>query len=72
MPTDADFIRFAEVKMAKELITYAKGKIDETKSIEMAKVVVSEIDWSNSALMHKGFSWMAKSFLEKAGILKIA
>lgn len=72
MSTNIEFIKFAEVKMAKEIAAYGQGKIDNNKSLELAKVVVSEIDWNNSALMHKGFSWIAKSFLEKVGILQIA
>ena len=42
---------------------FAKNSILEEKSKELAKEVVSIIDWNDSTLMHKGLSWIAKNFL---------
>ena len=60
-----EFIDYAIKEMTAELIRFSNGTLDTVKSTELAKVAVSEIDWSNSALMHKGISWIAKNYLEK-------
>ena len=62
---DEKFINQAIKEMTTELVRFSNGTLDTVKSNELAKVAVSEIDWSNSALMHKGISWIAKSYLEK-------
>jgi len=62
---DEKFINQAIKEMTTELVRFSNGTLDTVKSNELAKVAVSEIDWSNSALMHKGISWIAKNYLEK-------
>ena len=62
---DEKFINQAIKEMTTELVRFSNGTLDTVKSTELAKLIVSEIDWSNSALMHKGISWIAKSYLEK-------
>ena len=39
--------------------------IEESKAIQIAKEIISLIDWNNSALMHKGLSWITKNYLLK-------
>lgn len=36
---------------------------EENKASQISSDIVKVIDWNNSALMHKGLSWMAKSYL---------
>ena len=67
---DRTFLDYAEKEMTTELVRFSNGTLDTVKSTELAKVAVSEIDWSNSALMHKGISWIAKNFLQKLEIQK--
>ena len=62
---DEKFINQTIKEMTTELVRFSNGTLDTVKSNELAKVAVSEIDWSNSALMHKGISWIAKNYLEK-------
>ena len=62
---DKKFINQAIKEMTTELVRFSNGTLDTVKSTELAKMAVSEIDWSNSALMHKGISWIAKNYLEK-------
>jgi len=62
---DEKFINQTIKEMTTELVRFSNGTLDTVKSTELAKLIVSEIDWSNSALMHKGISWIAKSYLEK-------
>ena len=62
---DRKFLDYAEKEMTTELVRFSNGTLDTVKSTELAKMAVSEIDWSNSALMHKGISWIAKNYLEK-------
>ncbi len=50
----------------KELIVHVKrfvSGIEESKASQIAKEIVDKIDWNNSALMHKGLSWMTKNYL---------
>lgn len=37
--------------------------LEEQKATQIAKEIVNLIDWNNSALMHKGLSWMTKNYL---------
>jgi len=60
-----ELLDYAIKEMTTELVRFSNGTLDTVKSTELAKMAVSEIDWSNSALMHKGVSWIAKNYLEK-------
>ena len=42
---------------------------EETKANQISGDIVKIIDWNNSALMHKGLSWMAKNYLMKQNII---
>ena len=64
------FVDFAEKEMQIEILRFTKNGILEEKVEELAKEVVSIIDWNNSALMHKGLSWIAKNFLIRKKIIE--
>lgn len=57
------FMKFAEKEMQIQILKFTKNSILEEKAKKLAKEVVSMIDWNDSALMHKGLSWIAKNFL---------
>ena len=59
-----EFIEFAEKE-----ITSIISAIEERKAIQIAKEIVDLIDWNDSALMHKGFSWMAKNYLMQRNMI---
>ena len=40
---------------------YSKVSYDEASKI--AEDLIEKIDWDDSALMHKGISWITKSYL---------
>jgi len=64
------FVDFAEKEMQIEILRFTKNGILEEKVEELAKEVVSIIDWNNSTLMHKGLSWIAKNFLIRKKIIE--
>lgn len=64
MVVTKDFIEYAEKKLSKEIVRFDKS-VEVIQSRELAKQIVAKIDWENSALMHKGFSWIAKTYLKK-------
>ena len=39
--------------------------LDSTNKEKFASELTTLIDWTNPALMHKGFSWMTLRYLEK-------
>lgn len=43
--------------------------IEEDKANQISNEIIEIIDWNNSALMHKGLSWMAKNYLTKQNII---
>ena len=57
-----DFISFAEKEMTAYVIRFSND-MEEGKASQVAKEIVKLIDWNNSALMHKGLSWIAKKYL---------
>lgn len=42
---------------------------EESKARKISNDIANVIDWSNSALMHKGLSWMAKNYLIKQNMI---
>ena len=66
-----EFIELAEQKTKIQLLDYAENKLPNEKIEELSKEIVSKIDWNNKALMHKGFSWIAKNVLIDRGIIKL-
>ena len=39
------------------------GKVSYEDSLKWAEEIIPVIDWENEALMHKGFSWIAKQYI---------
>lgn len=67
--------------MNKEFLECARKEIErcvctlnhnlgEAKVNEIADNLLALIDWSNSALMHKGFYFITASYLKKEGLLE--
>lgn len=65
------FIEYAEKEIAKEIMYFSTKTLSNEKAKQLAEEIVSKIDWNNSALMHKGFSWIAKNFLIQKNLIKI-
>lgn len=42
---------------------------EKAKANQISSEIANAIDWDNSALMHKGLSWMAKSYLKKQNMI---
>ena len=59
------FVQYVDMTMVKELLRFSKGRLSDDEAKDMAKVVISKIDWNNSALMHKGISWIAKNYISQ-------
>lgn len=68
------------ITVNKEMIDFAKKELtvivmrlanitEETKASKISGDIVNVIDWNNSALMHKGLSWMAKNYLTKQNMI---
>lgn len=64
----------------KEMIDFARKELtsivmrlanitEEDKANQISGDIVKVIDWNNSALMHKGLSWMAKNYLITQNII---
>ncbi|WP_077368416.1 hypothetical protein [Anaerosalibacter sp. Marseille-P3206] len=62
---DKSFLDFAEKEIKNQMLTFLKRPMEEIEVERLAKEVVKKIDWDNSALMHKGLSWIAKKYLEQ-------
>ena len=63
------FVDFAEKEMQAQIIKFTKNRMLEEKSKELAREVVSIVDWNDSTLMHKGLSWIAKNFLIRKNLI---
>lgn len=63
-----EFIEFAEKEITSIVMRFISA-IEERKAIQIAKEIVDLIDWNDSALMHKGFSWMAKNYLMQRNMI---
>lgn len=44
-------------------------KTEEPQASQVSDDIVKVIDWNNSALMHKGLSWIAKNYLIKRNMM---
>lgn len=44
-------------------------KVQEPQASQVSDDIVKVIDWNNSALMHKGLSWIAKNYLMKRNMM---
>lgn len=66
--------------MSKEFLQLAKNEIkkcifdlndclSDDKADNLAENILKLIDWSNSALMHKGFYYLTSTYLKKNNLL---
>lgn len=53
-----------ENDLSKALVKFSYGKLNVIQANKLAKSVVPKMDFSNSALAHKGVNWYAKEILD--------
>lgn len=46
------------------IFRFSYGKLSDNQSKGLAKKVIKNIDFSNSALAHKGVNWFAKEIID--------
>lgn len=63
-----EFIEFTERELT-VIVLHFINTIEENKASQISKEIVKLIDWNNSALMHKGLSWMVKNYLIKENLV---
>lgn len=63
-----EFIEFTEKELTAIAVHFI-NTIEENKASQISKEIVKLIDWNNSALMHKGLSWMVKNYLIKENLM---
>lgn len=66
--TNKEFIEFTEKELT-AIVLHFINTIEENKASQISKEIVKLIDWNNSALMHKGLSWMVKNYLIKENLM---
>ena len=59
-----EFLEFAKKELVTCIMCFSKS-IEENKANGIAEEILQMIDWNSSVLMHKGFSWMAKNYLNQ-------
>lgn len=57
-----EMVEFAKKELT-SIIMRLVNSIEVSKANQISNDIVKVIDWNNSALMHKGLSWMAKNYL---------
>lgn len=63
-----EFIEFTEKELT-AIVLHFINTIEENKASQISKEIVKLIDWNNSALMHKGLSWIVKNYLIKKNLM---
>ena len=58
---------YYECELRGNMLRLTRGGISQHDVNALAQKAVAELDWSNSALQHKGLGWIACQFLERAG-----
>lgn len=62
------YIDFTERELTSIVMRFL-NTIEESKASQISKEIVKLIDWNDSALMHKGLSWMVKNYLMKQNMM---
>lgn len=66
--------------ISKEMLDYTRKELpdivmrflnmtEESKANQISNEIIDVIDWNNSALMHKGLSWIVKNYLLKQNMI---
>ena len=55
------FLQTATSMLAEEFIRL--GNFSAEVATELSNKVIPTIDWDNEAIMHKGFGWIAKTYM---------
>lgn len=63
-----EMVEFAKKELT-SIIMRLVSTIEESNATQISNDIVKIIDWNNSALMHKGLSWMAKNYLIQQNII---
>ena len=66
--TNEECVEFVEKELV-SIVMRMVGTIEENRAMIIAKEISAKIDWNNSALMHKGLSWMVKTYLIQKKII---
>ncbi|MDE6435869.1 MAG: hypothetical protein K2L07_16820 [Lachnospiraceae bacterium] len=65
-----EMVEFAKKELT-SIIMRLVSTIEESNATQISNDIVKVIDWNNSALMHKGLSWMAKNYLIQQNIISL-
>jgi len=65
---DKDVVNLAQSEVTSWILDFSK-KHDSVEAETIAKEIVNKIDWTNSALMHKGLSWITKNYLVRNNLI---
>jgi hypothetical protein len=57
------FLETAMIMLAEQFVRL--GGLSMEDSMSLSEQIIPGIDWENTALMHKGYSWLAKYHLNK-------
>ena len=63
-----DMLDFIKKELA-SIVMRLTNITEESKANQISNDIVNVIDWNNSALMHKGLSWMARNYLIKQNMI---
>ena len=59
-----EMVHFARKELV-SIVMQLTNTTEKNKAIQISNEIIKIIDWDNSALMHKGLSWMAKNYLHQ-------
>ena len=68
MTTNNEMLIFVKKELTSIVMTLL-GTIEENNAAKISNEILNVIDWNNSALMHKGLSWMAKNYLVQQNMI---
>lgn len=68
MITNNEMLIFVKKELTSIVMTLI-GTIEENNAAKISNEILNVIDWNNSALMHKGLSWMAKNYLVQQNMI---
>lgn len=62
---DREFIDFATNEVKNNVRKFSKIPLEQSEVEMLAKEIISKMDWTNLALMHKGFGILTKNYLSE-------